>query len=487
VALFFILSLSDARVLLLLSLSLTWVPAGCGCNRPARIKRLDLKRVKTRVEELAGGKSNDPNRWVQAKQPEQIYQILMHLEWAESHPQSLGFNRPEALSRLDEPASAGAPKEDDDDVMIQEEPSADVESDRINLDDFVSLERHLDELLESVGLVIISSSIVKKEPLQGGGVLVKMEEQSENVAVKLDAREGQRGGGLASMKDIEIEAASRKRVRQEGGQGHESVWIVMRSVTLPYTTLQWGSSPEVQFGVNGVFASQEAAEAARVKYEKALAEFCRAQSKIVQEGGDNLAALEKTHGRDFASSDHGAGHFQHEVCPLSSFVGLCVCVGVGESKSGRKRERKRGGESVCVFVYVCVWVFVRCVLVDVCVHVCVCVCMCAVTCRTCTGMCTQYTQQMVVVEMPVQAACPSVEPHFDFDGNSHKTRVVQSDVVNAAILVGPKMTHGEAYECETAQHAGDDDEDGASGGAGSGAEEEEEKPGDEEKPGEEEE
>jgi len=94
---------------------------------------------------------------------------------------------------------------------------------------------------------------------------------------------------------------------------------------------------------------------------------------------------------------------------------------------------------------------------------------------------------MVVVEMPVQAACPSVEPHFHFDGNSHKTRVVQSDVGNAAILVGPKMTHGEAYECETAQHAGDDDEDGASGGAGSGAEEEEEKPGDEEKPGEEEE
>ena len=92
--------------------------------RPARIKRRELEGVRKRLEELAGGRPNDATRW-NADNPNaaHIYRILLHLEWAEAHPQSLGFQPPEALEALRhvQPAVRAAA---DDDVVIEEQQAA---------------------------------------------------------------------------------------------------------------------------------------------------------------------------------------------------------------------------------------------------------------------------------------------------------------------------------------------------------------------------
>ena len=99
--------------------------------------------MRKHLEELASGRPNDANRWgTENSNAAHIFRILLHLEWAEAHPQSLGFQRPEALSRLDVPAARTT--QDGEEVEIQEQraPLPDV----VDLDDFVSLEDHLDQV-----------------------------------------------------------------------------------------------------------------------------------------------------------------------------------------------------------------------------------------------------------------------------------------------------------------------------------------------------
>ena len=121
--------------------------------------------MRKRLEELAGGRPNDATRW-NADNPNaaHIYRILLHLEWAEAHPQSLGFQPPEALEALRhvQPAVRAAA---DDDVVIEEQQAA--VPDVIDLDEFVSLESHLAQLLQDVGVVI--TGVVIKQEVEGGG------------------------------------------------------------------------------------------------------------------------------------------------------------------------------------------------------------------------------------------------------------------------------------------------------------------------------
>jgi len=103
--------------------------------------------VKKRLDSLAGGISNDPSRWEKSKNRVGIYRILRHLEWAEGHPQSLGFQRPEELRHLEAPAAASVQDRvsiQDDVVCIEEHlPS---QRDVVNLDEFVSVEDHWNQV-----------------------------------------------------------------------------------------------------------------------------------------------------------------------------------------------------------------------------------------------------------------------------------------------------------------------------------------------------
>ena len=108
--------------------------------------------MRKHLESLAGGRSNDPNRWKTSKNALGIYRILRHLEWAEGHPQSLGFQRPDELCHLEAPAAAGVQDrvstQDDDVVCIEEHlPS---QRDVVNLDEFVSVEDHWNQVFMHV-------------------------------------------------------------------------------------------------------------------------------------------------------------------------------------------------------------------------------------------------------------------------------------------------------------------------------------------------
>jgi hypothetical protein len=116
--------------------------------RDTRIKRTELKRVKAHLERLAGGRSNDPSRWEKSENKPDIYRILLHLEWSEAHPESLGFLRPKELRHLERSKEANAAGtvsvQDNDDVIYIEEKKD--SQDPIYADDFVGLEEHWNQV-----------------------------------------------------------------------------------------------------------------------------------------------------------------------------------------------------------------------------------------------------------------------------------------------------------------------------------------------------
>ena len=112
--------------------------------RDARIKRTELKRVKAHLERLAGGRSNDPSRWEKSENKADIYRILLHLEWSEAHPESLGFLRPKELRHLEANAAGTVSVQDDDDVIYIEKKK--ISSQQVDADDFVGLEEHWNQV-----------------------------------------------------------------------------------------------------------------------------------------------------------------------------------------------------------------------------------------------------------------------------------------------------------------------------------------------------
>ena len=114
--------------------------------RDARIKRTELKRVKAHLERLSSTRSNDPSRWEKSKNKPDIYRILLHLEWSEAHPESLGFLRPEPLRHLEATAAGTVSVQDDDDIIYIEEKKVPSQQDRVNADDFVGLEEHWNQV-----------------------------------------------------------------------------------------------------------------------------------------------------------------------------------------------------------------------------------------------------------------------------------------------------------------------------------------------------
>jgi ribosomal protein L32E len=114
--------------------------------RDARIKRTELKRVKAHLERLAGGRSNDPSRWEKSENKADIYRILLHLEWSEAHPESLGFLRPKELRQLEPNAAGTVSVQDNDDVIYIEEKKVSSQQDWVDADDFVGLEEHWNQV-----------------------------------------------------------------------------------------------------------------------------------------------------------------------------------------------------------------------------------------------------------------------------------------------------------------------------------------------------
>ena len=114
--------------------------------RDARIKRTELKRVKAHLERLSGGRSSDPSRWEKSKNKPGIYRILLHSEWSEAHPESLGFLRPKELRQLEPNAAGTVSVQDNDDVIYIEEKKVSSQQDWVDADDFVGLEEHWNQV-----------------------------------------------------------------------------------------------------------------------------------------------------------------------------------------------------------------------------------------------------------------------------------------------------------------------------------------------------
>ena len=90
-----------------------------------------------------------------------------------------------------------------------------------------------------------------------------------------------------------------------------SVWVVMRSVTVP-SGADWGQAPHMQVALSGVFATKEAAEQASAKHQKALAVFCEKQSKELRDG-KKRTDLEEKYDCDFPAEGCEDAHFSSQL------------------------------------------------------------------------------------------------------------------------------------------------------------------------------
>jgi hypothetical protein len=114
----------------------------------------------------------------------------------------------------------------------------------------------------------------------------------------------QRAGSIAPMSG----GPSRKRPLD----AQASVWVVMRSVTVP-TCEDWGEAPHLQVAMSGVFASKEAAEEASAKHQKALAEFCEQQSVALRDEV-HRGQLQERFGSIFECPNSGTiGYYRSEL------------------------------------------------------------------------------------------------------------------------------------------------------------------------------